>query len=411
MDALMFIFFSLFFSFFICLLVGFFYRWLLVPLLCALVIRLFFLALDFYGIFSPPGADGDALNFTAKALEWSKGSWPQVFSTFNYSASYVYSTVGAVVFKLVGFHPLVLPSLNIVAGMMGVVLVGKMTYDLWGVKASIISAYIMGLFPFAVFNSVVSLREEFSVVVFLFGTFLFLRWVAGRGSVWIFTSFVFFAIAIMIHPGWLGAMVGVSIYLGFFAARTLYSGLRFGMTRRSDASKMFSAIALFSVAVMIVIGSGGITLAKGISIGGDDDEGADELIESRFQREARGGSAYPGFIARGNPYTQPWLIPARMVYFVYSPFPWDISTPRQLMGVVASLLYAFLTWRLIKGWHLVKRKQECIALMCMTGALIFIFAIGVTNIGTAIRHRTKFLGIFVLLAASSFQKFYIRFRR
>ncbi|TVP45505.1 MAG: hypothetical protein EA345_14085 [Halomonas sp.] len=411
MDALIFIVCVLSLTFLICLIAGFVFRWLLLPLLVGFVARLLFLFLDYYGLFSPPGAEGDARNFTRFAYEWSQGSWADVFSTFDYSASYLYSSIGAVFFKLVGFNDLVLPSLNTLAGIVGILLVGKMAYDLWGEKASVISAFIMALFPFAIFNSVIALREEFSIVIFLMGTFLFLKWVAGRGSIWIFGAFGFFAVAIMIHPGWLGAMIGVAIYLGVFAVKTLYAGLRGGRTTRSSASKMLSAIALFSVALLIVAGSGGITLAKGITIGGEDEGGTEDLIESRFQRDPRGGSAYPGFIATGNPYAQPWLIPARIVYFVYSPFPWDLRSPRQLMGVAAALMYAFLSWRLYKGWNLVKRKEECIALMCMTGALIFIFAIGVTNVGTAIRHRTKFLGILTLLAASSFDKLKIRLRR
>lgn len=412
MDALIFVIIVLLSSFILCIVSGFVHQWLVIPLLCGFFFRLLFMAMNYYGVFAPPGARGDALNFTAYAYKWSQGSWSDVFSSFDYSSSYVYSTMGAVVYKIFGFHELVLPSLNIFFGILGILLVGKMAYDLWGRKPSLISAYIMALFPFAIFNSVISLREEFSIVLFLIGLFLFLKWISGRGSVWIFGSFAFFAMAIMIHPGWLGAMVGITIYLGLFAIKTIYAAFRAGITTHRSANKMLSAIALFAVAIVIVAGSGGITLAKGITIGGEEEDGEkDELIESRFQREARGGSAYPGFIATGNPYAQPWLIPARIIYFTYSPFPWDISSPRQIMGLVASFMYAFLTWRLIKGWHRVKHKEECIALMCMTGALIFVFAIGATNIGTAIRHRTKFLGLFTLLAASSFQKLSIRFRR
>jgi 4-amino-4-deoxy-L-arabinose transferase-like glycosyltransferase len=101
----------------------------------------------------------------------------------------------------------------------------------------------------------------------------------------------------------------------------------------------------------------------------------------------------------------------RIVYFTFSPFPWDLRSPRQVLGLLASAMYFFLAWRLYKGWHLVRRREECLALMFMAGALIFVFAIGVTNFGTAIRHRTKFLAICTLLAASSFDKLTVRLRR
>lgn len=399
-------------SFVFCLIVSMKYRWLLWPIMLGFAFRFLLVFLDYFGIFTPPGAAADALVFTRTAYEWSQLDWDRLFNTFNYSASYVYSTIGGVIFKLVGYNYFVLPSLNILAGLAGIFLTGLMAYRLWGRKPAIISAYIMALFPFAAFNSSTALREELSIVLFLLGLFFFLNWIAGKGVIWIFAAFTMFALALMIHPGWIGAMVGIALYLGYFAFRTLVSSIKGGATTRQAASKFFSAVALFSVAMLIVVGSGGINLAKGITIGGDDEDGGvEDLIESRFQRDARGASAYPGFIAQGNPYTQPWLIPMRIIYFTYSPFPWDIRSPRQFMGMLASAMYLFLSWRLYKGWDRIKRKEECLALMFMAGALIFVFAIGVNNIGTAIRHRTKFLAIFTLLGASTFDRLRVRLRR
>ncbi|WP_175540378.1 glycosyltransferase family 39 protein [Halomonas sp. QHL1] len=367
--------------------------------------------LDYYGIFAPPGATGDAIVFTRTAYEWSLFEWNRLFDTFNYKASYVYSTIGAVFLKIFGYNHFVLLVLNFLAGLIIIFLTGIMAYRLWGRKPAIISSYIMALFPFAAFNSVIALREELSIVVFLLGVYFFLKWVSGKGTIWILVAFPMFATALMIHPGWIGAMVGIALYLGYFSTKTLVASIKGGATTRQVASKFLSAIALFTVAILIVAGSGGISLAKGITIGGDSEEGVTDLIESRFQREGRGGSAYPGFVAQGNPYTQPWLIPMRVAYFTFSPFPWDLRSPRQLLGVSASAMYLFLAWRLYKGWHNVKRKEECLALMFMAGALIFVFAIGVTNFGTAIRHRTKFLAICTLLAASSFNQLSVRLKR
>ncbi|RBI66245.1 hypothetical protein DQ400_14435 [Vreelandella sulfidaeris] len=399
-------------SFVFCLMVSMKHRWLLWPIMFGFAFRVLLMFLDYYGIFAPPGATSDAIVFTRTAYEWSQLEWDSLFNTFNYSASYVYSTVGAVFFKAFGYNHFVLPVLNFIAGLVGIFLTGIMAYRLWGRKPAVISAYIMALFPFAAFSSVIALREEFSIVLFLLGVYFFLNWISGKGTIWIFAAFSMFAMALMIHPGWIGAMVGIALYLGYFSFKTLVYSIKGGETTRQAASKFFSAIALFSVALLIVVGSGGITLAKGISIGGgDEEEGVEDLIESRFQSEGRGGSAYPGFVAQGNPYTQPWLIPMRIVYFTFSPFPWDLRSPRQVLGLVASAMYMFLAWRVYKGWHRIKRKEECIVLMFMAGALIFVFAIGVTNFGTAIRHRTKFLAICTLLAASSFDKISVRWKR
>ncbi|MFC3285493.1 hypothetical protein [Litchfieldella rifensis] len=399
-------------SFVFCLFVAVRYRWLMMPMMVGFFFRIVLIVLDYNEIFSPPGGNADALVFTRRAFEWSQLDWPNLFATFNYSASYVYSTIGAIFFKTFGAHNLVLPSLNFLAGMIVIFLAASMTYDLWGRKPAIISAYIMALFPFAAFNSVIALREEFSILVFLMGLFFFLKWVSGKGFAWICIAFLFFPMAVMIHPGWIGAVVGVALYLAYFSARLVLSSFKGAVTNRRNISKLISSVAVLFISLAFIAGSGGITLAKGITIGGEsEEEGVADLIESRFEKDPLGGSAYPGFVATGNPYTQPWLIPVRVFYFMFSPFPWDIRSPRHALGMVAMLMYSFLAWRLYKGWPVVKKKDECIALLLIFGALVFIFSIGVTNIGTAIRHRTKFLGLFVILAASSFNSLKIRFRK
>ncbi|WP_144062942.1 hypothetical protein [Litchfieldella anticariensis] len=384
----------------------------MMPMMVGFLFRVALIVLDHNDIFNPPGGNADALVFTRRAFEWSLLDWPNLLATFNYKASYVYSTIGAIFFKAFGAHNLVLPSLNFLAGMIVIFLAASMTYDLWGRKPAIISAYIMALFPFAAFNSVIALREEFSILVFLIGLFFFLKWVSGKGFGWICIAFLFFPMAVMIHPGWIGAIVGVALYLTYFSIKLILSSVKGAVANRRNISKLFSSIAVLVISLTFIAGSGGISLAKGITIGGEnEEENVAGLIESRFEQDPLGGSAYPGFVATGNPYTQPWLIPMRVIYFMFSPFPWDIRSPRQALGMAAMLMYSFLAWRLYKGWPLVKKKDECIALLLIFGALVFIFSIGVTNIGTAIRHRTKFLGLFVILAASSFSTLKIRFRR
>lgn len=386
-------------------------RWLMFPILSAFFARIFLIILDYYKIFSPPGGNADALVFTRKAYEWSLLSWEELFNTFNYSASYVYSTVGAVFFKIFGFNTLLLPSLNTLAGVLVVYFTALMAHDLWGRRSGIMCGSIMALYPFAAFNSVIALREEFSVLLFVLSLFCLLKWIAGRGAQWILFNFIFLSMAIMLHPGWIGALIGVAAYLAIFSFRIIIKTAKGSLLQRRSLGKFVSSILVFLLASTIVIGSGGVTLAKGITIGKEDDSNIEETIESRFERDPKGGSAYPGFIATGNPYSQPWLIPARMIYFHFSPFPWDIRSIRHVLGLLSSLLHIFLFYGLYKSWGEIKRREECMALLLVFGALTFIFAIGVTNTGTAIRHKTKFLSLLVVLAGPYLNNLKIKLRR
>ncbi|EWH01117.1 ArnT family glycosyltransferase [Halomonas sp. BC04] len=389
-----------------CLLFALRHRWLLWPLVFAFLFRVILIVLDYAKIFSPPGAHRDGARFRRIAQQWSELEWRELFEILDISSAFFYSWLGAVVHKLVGISDFILSSMNFLFGHLIVALTALIVYDLFGKKAAVISAYIIALYPFAAFNSVISLREEVSTLCFLLGLYFFIKWIGGKSISGIMLGLLFFSAAVMFHPGWIGAFVGVAIYMAYFMTKLLMEA-RNSLIRKYDVQRMMVSAAVFIVAVSIITFSGGLSLGKGVEIG--TEEGAvGGAIESRFERDPQGGSAYPGSIATGNPYAQPWLIPARIIYFNFAPFPWDIKTPRHLLGLVASMLYIFLAWRVYKGWHLIKRKEECIALLLIFGALTFIFAIGVTNIGTAIRHKSKFVALFVILAASSFNSIKVR---
>lgn len=394
-----------------CLWVACRYRWLLWPLVIAYLTRGFLFFLDYFNIFHPPGSTADGARFTRIANELAQLSWHELFMNLNVAASTFYSWLGAVLQKLVGETSLILPATSFLFGHVVVATTGIMVYQLWGKRPAIIASLIIAVYPFAAFNSVVAMREEVAIMFFMVGLFHFTRWVGGKSVLGLLWGSVFFGVAVAFHPGWIGAFVGMAAYLMFFLYRAIFKSDTKNASRLDAFKVILSSAVLFFSLAMVVFG-GGVSLGKGISLGGEGEEGGiGAAIESRFMGEASGGSAYPSFIAQGNPYTQPWLIPARIVYFHFSPFPWDVRSPRHLLGVVSSVLYFFLAWRIYKGWGSIKRKEECIALLLIFGALTFIFAIGVTNIGTAVRHKAKLLGIFLILAASSFNSIRLKLRR
>ncbi|WP_227368692.1 hypothetical protein [Halomonas sp. M20] len=385
------------------------YKFLAEIVLIALIFRLALVYADYYGFFAIPGGS-DAGTFTDQARLWSALSWSDLLANFEPGSSKNYSAFGGVFYKIFGYHELMLPFLNVLSGTLIVFITGVVIYKMWGRVAAQWGSSILALYPFAAFNSAIALREEISILAFAVGLYFLTKWLREESQVSIFFSLGFFGVATSIHPGWVGALVGLGCY-------SLYQFLRAIPLFFNGARVNFSYLGKLSTSLVIIIlafsfSAGGVSLGKGIEVGSDDQAGGvGELIESRFSRQATGGSAYPSAIATGDPFSQPWLIPARIVYFVFSPFPWDIRSPHHLIGFISTIMYFFLVWRIFKGWSRIKRKQECLALLLMLGALTFVFAIGVTNIGTAIRHKTKFLLLFVVLAASSFDTLKIKLRK
>lgn len=393
-----------------CLWMGCRHRWLLWPLVLAYFFRIFLLILDYTRIFRPPGATADGARFIRDAQHYANLDWDVLFRIMPMFHSGFYAWIGGIGQKIVGESPFFLIMTNFFFGHVVVAVTAIICYQIWGKRPAIFAAMIMALYPFGAFNSILSMREEVAIMFFLMGLYFYIRWVAGKSALGLLWGGVLFGVAVLFHPGWVAAFIGVAGYLVYFLYRALFKE-RQRFVSKLHASKMILAIGMLFFSVGMVTLSGGISLGKGVEIGGESEGSIADTIEGQFVREGSGGSAYPSFVAQGNPYTQPWLIPARIIYFHFSPFPWDIRSPLQVTGLISAILYWFLAWRVYRGLGEIKQREECIAMLFIFGAITFVFALGVNNIGTAIRHKTKLLGLFVILAASSFNSVRIRFTR
>lgn len=377
-------------------------RAVLFGLLAAWAFRFSLLWMDYFGIFQVPGSDSIA--FTRHARYLMELPWPEMWSLYDATSAFNgYAWYGALIMRVVGFHELIMPTLNLLAGSIGLVFACRIIQQMWGWKAAKIAVWILAFYPFAAFNSAIALREEFAIAAFVVGLYYLLRWVRNQSYFGVMVAGIFFGIATSIHPGFIGAFVGMALFMGMRSFRALVVlGRGRGIAPRELLNAMASVGGLAVLLGIIFIG-GGLHLGKGITVGGEaGDEALVEAIESRFQRDARGGSAYPSFLVTGDPFSQPWLILGRMFYFHFSPFPWDIRSSRHVLGLVSSLLYIFLFYRIFRGWPELKKRPEHEMMVFMFIGLTFVFAVGVTNIGTAIRHKTKFIILVLAMAASSF---------
>lgn len=387
------------------------YEKLFVPLLAALVFRLVLLLINYYGVYALPGSTDDAAMFIDRARLWSELGFKDILGHFATSHSYNYSVLGAIFFKIFGYHEMVLPVFNLVIGMLVVSLTGVITNKMWGIRAAQWAVLIIALYPFSAINSAIALREEISILFFLSGLYFLVSWLREESILGIYTALAFFSLATLIHPGWVAAILGVGVYALWMLIKSVPLFLRGNRVTKRYFGKVVLSASILVLSVGLAVAGGGISLGKGISIGTEEGPMLAEQLESRFANAPEGGSAYPAVIATGNPITQPWLIPAKIAYFLYAPFPWDIKSPKHLLGLASAFLLFFLTWRIYKGWEDIRHKKECLALLLILASLVVIFSVGVSNIGTGIRHKTKFISLFIILAGSSLGSIKLKIRR
>jgi hypothetical protein len=91
--------------------------------------------------------------------------------------------------------------------------------------------------------------------------------------------------------------------------------------------------------------------------------------------------------------------PIRIAYFLFTPFPWQVTEAADLVGLVDGLLY--LTMVIIyfrRRRMLMDNKAARAVLLAVTGS-IFVLGLFTSNYGTALRHRAKTAPVLICLAA------------
>jgi hypothetical protein len=117
----------------------------------------------------------------------------------------------------------------------------------------------------------------------------------------------------------------------------------------------------------------------------------DHMTE-RLRNSEQAGSAY----LRGVTYTSyldvAKLMPVATCYFLFSPFPWQVSSPKQALGVLDSAWLILVFLYFLRGIRPLFRRYRKVA-----WALTAFLVVGLTtssvlqaNVGSAMRHRTMF---------------------
>jgi hypothetical protein len=107
----------------------------------------------------------------------------------------------------------------------------------------------------------------------------------------------------------------------------------------------------------------------------------------------RGNAQYPEFLLINN-YSEFFIkVLFKIFYFLYSPFVWDIKSSYHSLAYFDGILYFILTIYLIKNWIVIKKSPLLMTIFLMLIFFIVIYALGVGNFGTGIRHRSKFVVI------------------
>jgi len=125
------------------------------------------------------------------------------------------------------------------------------------------------------------------------------------------------------------------------------------------------------------------------------------IEREKFARASVGQSGYLGDVDVSNPLVLAGALPALVVYFLYSPFPWQMTSVRRLITLPDMLVWYWMIPSLVRGIRqtLADRTPVRLSLLAALLVLILTFSIATANVGLAYRYRVQLIGPLLIFVA------------
>ena len=126
-----------------------------------------------------------------------------------------------------------------------------------------------------------------------------------------------------------------------------------------------------------------------------------EALSRARQDLATGGSTLGENVDISTPGRALAYLPTGLAYFLFSPFPWQITSTLKLFALPEMLLIYGLTPAILRGirYTVRTRFREALQILLVTSLLTLSYALGEGNVGTLYRHRAQVISFFLIFAA------------
>jgi hypothetical protein len=350
----------------------------------AYLTRVLFMLWDLYArnIYMLPNSGSDSEAFYQQSLNFSKS-----ISTLIHGSGELYSKVIGLIFYWIGPGRMFGQYINVLLGLSIVVIIYKIL-SMLDIKdhIRIIVILVAAFFPNSMILSSIFLREIFPTFFVTASLYYFIKWYKTARYTHMLLSFVMIGLASMFHSGVIGIIVGYSFAFLFYKKEEM----SFQITRRTGITFiLISAAAIFGFIMF-----GDLILVKMKAL--DNINDIYSAANTRF-----GGSAYLSGLKIDSPIQLVLFGSLKSIYFLTSPLPMNWRGVTDIVTFfMDSLMYLGIIVYFLKNRpkYADRRALMISLIVCIIGAAL-IFGIGVSNAGTAMRHRQKLIPIFLVLLA------------
>lgn len=349
-----------------------------------------------------PDSGADAATFERLAWEFAKdGLYPALLNFTGPHHNFI-SWFISLFYAVFDRSFLLAQSISVFFGTGAVFLGWLVSRELWHNKAAQKAAFVMAVFPIHILYSALPLREAYIVFGILLGIYGLIKIYEKFSLFDLFLSISGFLLASFFH----GVLFLSFIFVAFVLLRSFVKGK---FSRLSIKVKAF-LLALFVAILGHVMSSYGskVEIPYIGTIEHIDVKHISDKIIHRTSTTTENGANYPRWTVPENTFDMAYLLPVRVLYFLYSPFAWDIKKYKHFLGYLDSLLYVLFSVFVVASWPYIKHNKKALIIVFFVIFFIIIFSYGVGNFGTGIRHRSKFVFLIIALSGPVIRRFKIR---
>lgn len=365
-------------------------------LFTALILRVFVMLMGHYFI-TLPDSTADSVTFDKTAWSIAEGGFFNLLKSFPDQPAKIISWLIAIPYSLFGRSMLMAQAISLFFGMSSIFFGWLLAKKIWNDHIANKVGWTMALFPSLILYSVLFLREVYVCFFLIVAIFGIVNWFKKNN----FISLVLAAIGFMGTTVLHGAMfVGFLVFITFV-----------GVT----VSKIFFKalihykinMKIVTIFILCIIGFQYFLTSK-IKIpyiGSFENFTSPGLLMRQTSTSNTGEAAWPEWTKINSNIEIIYKTPIRILYFIFSPFPWDVKKTSHLIGMLDGLLYMYLFFLISINLKVIWRDPTLRMVLIILLAYIFVFSFGVGNFGTGIRHRSKLVIMFIFLAAPLIKRF------
>ena len=348
-----------------------------------------------------PDSTADAITFEHAAWRLAQEDFNWILENFNgddarFKNFQFNSWVIAIPYSLFGRSVLMAKSMSLLAGMGSVLIGWLLAKKIWEDHVAKKVGWVIALFPSLVLYSVINMREAYIVFFILVALYGVVSWSQTNNLKSIILAMTGFYCASLFH----GAMlVGGIAFIGVIVISISKEFIRSLSNYRLNIKYIIIMIPVSMIVLSFTSNELSVeylgTFERLINI---------NYLISKTTMATRGVASWPEWTIINSPIEIFYKGPIRSMYIVFAPFPWDVTKIKHLIGLFDGFLFMYLSFLIFKNRKVIWNNFSLRVILIILLSYIFVFGIGVGNFGTGIRHRSKFVVMFILLAAPLIKK-------